>query len=71
MDDEPRGRRTPDRRLALGLFIATMGSSLFGFAADADSLVATVGQSAFLLFGAAFLLVAGRLWFWPENLEGE
>ena len=53
------------------LLIATVLSSLFGFAPQAGSLVAALGQTAFLLFGAAFLLVAGRLWFWPENRDHE
>jgi hypothetical protein len=53
------------------LFIAATLSSLFGFAADAGPLVAALGQTAFLLFGTAFLLVAGRLCFWPENPDRE
>ena len=64
-------RRDPDEYVAMGLLVATILSSLFGFTAEAGPLVATLGQTAFLLFGAAFLLVAGRLWFWPENREDE
>lgn len=67
---DTRGAGT-NRYLAMWLLIATVLSSLFGFAPQAGSLVAALGQTAFLLFGAAFLLVAGRLWFWPENRDRE
>jgi hypothetical protein len=60
-----------DRYLAMGLLIATELSSLIGFSADAGPLAATAGQTAFLLFGVAFLMVLGRLLFWPENRDRE
>ena len=55
----------------MGLLIATELSSLVGFAAEAGALAAALGQTAFLLFGVAFLLVLGSLWFWPENRDRE
>lgn len=67
----PDAKRDPDAYLAMGLLMATVLSSLFGFTAEAGPLAATLGQTAFLLFGAALLLVAGRLWLWPENPEEE
>jgi hypothetical protein len=60
-----------DRYLAMGLLIATELSSLVGFDEEASELAAAAGQTAFLLFGVAFLLVLGRLWFWPENRDRE
>ncbi len=53
----------------MGLLIATVVSSLFGFAPGTGKVMAALGQTAFLLFGAAFLLVLGYLWFWPENRD--
>jgi hypothetical protein len=55
----------------MALLIATELSSLVGFADEAGPLAATTGQTAFLLFGVAFLLVLGRLLFWPENRDRE
>ena len=58
-----------DGYLAMGLLIATVISSLFGFAPGIGKVVAALGQTAFLLFGAALLLVLGHLWFLPENRD--
>jgi hypothetical protein len=55
----------------MGLLIATVVSSLFGFAAATGTVLAAVGQTAFLLFGTAFLLVLGYLCFSPENRDRE
>ena len=68
---ESATRGVDDRYLAMGLLIATELSSLIGFSADAARLAAVAGQTAFLLFGVAFLLVLGRLLFWPENRDRE
>ena len=67
---DTRGARD-DRYLAMGLLIATELSSLIGFHDEAGPFAAAAGQTAFLLFGVAFLLVLGRLLFWPENRDRE
>lgn len=64
--DRERADRA-DRYLAMVLLIATALSSLVGFSAAAGPFLAALGQTAFLLFGAAFVMVAGLLWLEPKD----